>query len=119
MASVNFAEVTELGQREDWDGVADILAEAARGVEKAGADFLMLCTTTFHRVAEQFEAAVDIPLLHLAYVIAGEAPSNRVENPALIGPTCAFSCTFFTSRFPSTVICVVVPAASTPAPATP
>src|SRR3546814_17012056 len=62
MASVNFAEVTELGQREDWDGVADILAEAARGVEKAGADFLMLCTTTFHRVAEQGEAAVDIPL---------------------------------------------------------
>src|SRR3546814_169808 len=60
MASVNFAEVTELGQREDWDGVADILAEAARGVEKAGADFLMLCTTTFHRVAEQVEAAVDI-----------------------------------------------------------
>src|SRR3546814_6166945 len=79
MASVNFAEVTELGQREDWEGVADILAEAARGVEKAGADFLMSCTNTFHRVAEQVEAAVDIQLLNLSEVIAGEAKAKSGE----------------------------------------
>lgn len=109
MASVNFAEVTELGQREDWDGVADILAEAARGVEKAGADFLMLCTTTFHRVAEQVEAAVDIPLLHLADVIAGEAKANRVEKLALIGTKFAMSRTFFTERIASHGIEVIVP----------
>src|SRR3954451_22809655 len=70
LASVDFAEVTALQEQERWDDVAEVLAGAARGVESAGADFLLLCTTTFHRVAEQVEAAVDIPLLHLGDVVA-------------------------------------------------
>ena len=61
MTSVDFAEVTALQEEERWDDVATILADAAKGVERAGADFLVLCTTTFHRVAEQVEAAIDIP----------------------------------------------------------
>ncbi len=111
MASVDFAEVTALGQAEDWDGVAAILAEAARGVEKAGADFLMLCTTTFHRVAEQVEAAVDIPLLHLADVVADAAKARRCDTVALVGTTFAMSRTFFTDRIASHGLQVQVPAA--------
>lgn len=110
MASVDFAEVTALGQQEDWDGVARILAEAAQGVEKAGADFLMLCTTTFHRVAEQVEAAIDIPLLHLADVVAENCKANRVETVALVGTTFAMSRTFFTDRLASHGLEVRVPA---------
>ncbi|WP_277345809.1 amino acid racemase [Nocardioides sp. JQ2195] len=110
MASVDFAEVTALGQREDWDGVARILADAAQGVEKAGADFLMLCTTTFHRVAEQVEAAIDIPLLHLADVVAENCKANRVETVALLGTTFAMSRTFFTDRLASHGLEVQVPA---------
>ncbi|KQY51007.1 MULTISPECIES: aspartate/glutamate racemase family protein [unclassified Nocardioides] len=110
MASVDFAEVTALEEAEDWDGVATILAEAARGVEKAGADFLMLCTTTFHRVAEQVEAAVDIPLLHLADVVAEAAKARRVDTVALVGTTFAMSRTFFTDRIASHGLQVHVPA---------
>lgn len=111
MASVDFAEVTALGQKEDWDGVAEILAEAARGVERAGADFLMLCTTTFHRVAEQVEAAIDIPLLHLADVVADACKQQRLESVALIGTTFAMSRTFFTDRIASHGLTVHVPPA--------
>ncbi|KRF21229.1 aspartate racemase [Nocardioides sp. Soil797] len=111
LASVDFAEVTALGQQEDWDGVARILAEAAKGVEAAGADFLMLCTTTFHRVAEQVEEAIDIPLLHLADVVAQSCKANRVENVALLGTTFAMSRTFFTDRLASHGLEVTVPAA--------
>lgn len=112
MASVDFAEVTALQEREDWDGVAEVLASAARGVERAGADFLMLCTTTFHRVAEQVEAAVDIPLLHLADVVAGACKEHRLESVAFLGTTFAMSRAFFTDRIASHGLQVLVPDAA-------
>ncbi len=110
MTSVDFAEVTALQEAERWDEVAAILAAAAQGVERAGADFLMLCTTTFHRVAEQVEAAVDIPLLHLADVVAQAAGrAEHVETVGLLGTTFAMSRTFFTDRIASHGLQVVVP----------
>lgn len=109
MTSVDFAEVTALQEAERWDDVAEILAEAARGVERAGADFLMLCTTTFHRVAEQVEAAVDIPLVHLADVVADACKAERLTSVAFIGTTFAMSRTFFTDRIASHGLEVHVP----------
>jgi aspartate racemase len=109
MTSVDFAEVTALQQEERWDDVADILAAAAQGVERAGADFLMLCTTTFHRVAEQVEAAIDIPLLHLADVVAEACKAQRLDTVALIGTTFAMSRSFFTDRIASHGLEVHVP----------
>ena len=109
MTSVNFAEVTALQEQERWDDVAEILATAARGVESAGADFLMLCTTTFHRVAEQVEAAVDIPLLHLADVVAGACSGQRLSSVAFLGTTFAMSRSFFTDRIAGHGIEVLVP----------
>jgi aspartate racemase len=109
MSSVNFAEVTELEEAERWDEVAAILAGAAQGVERAGADFLMLCTTTFHRVAEQVEAAVDIPLLHLGDVVAEACKAQGVESVAFIGTTFAMSRSFFRDRIASHGLQVLVP----------
>jgi len=109
MASVEFAEVTALQQEERWDEVAAILSRAAQGVEAAGADFLMLCTTTFHRVAEQVEAAVDIPLLHLGDVVAEAVKAQGLDSVALIGTSFAMERVFFTDRIASHGISVVVP----------
>lgn len=111
MASVEFAEVTALQEEERWDEVAAILATAARGVESAGADFLMLCTTTFHRVAEQVEAAINIPLLHLADVVAEQVKAQGVESVALIGTSFAMERSFFTDRIASHGLEVIAPAA--------
>ena len=111
MASVEFAEVTEVQEAEDWQGVGEILAAAAQSVERAGADFLMLCTTTFHRVAEQVEAAVDIPMLHLADVVAEAAREQGVEVLALIGTRFSMTRTFFTDRIARAGLEVVTPAA--------
>ncbi|MFS3126921.1 aspartate/glutamate racemase family protein [Nocardioides sp. Bht2] len=109
MTSVNFAEVTALQEQEDWDSVAEILSTAGRAVEAAGADFLLLCTTTFHRVAEQVQESIDIPVLHLADVIAEACKAHRLESVALIGTTFAMSRTFFTDRIASHGLNVVVP----------
>jgi aspartate racemase len=109
MTSVDFAQVDALQEEERWDEVAEILAAAARGVESAGADFLMLCTTTFHRVAEQVADAVDIPLLHLADVVADACRAERLESVGFLGTTFAMSRSFFTDRIASHGLTVHVP----------
>jgi aspartate racemase len=109
MASVDFAEVTAMQEAEDWDSVADVLSAAAQAVERAGADFLMLCTTTFHRVAEQVETAIGIPLLHLGDVVAEEAKAKGIESVALLGTRFAMSRTFFTDRIARHGLQVLVP----------
>lgn len=109
MVSVDFAEVTALQQEERWDDVAEILARAARGVEAAGADFLVLCTTTFHRVADQVADAVQIPLLHLADVVADACRSQELTEVGFLGTTFAMSRSFFTDRIASHGLTVHVP----------
>jgi aspartate racemase len=98
LSTVDFAELTALEDEERWQQIGELLADAARGVERAGADFLLLCTTTFHRVADQVEAAVDIPLLHLADVVADEVVSHGVNRVGFIGTSVAMSDGFFTDR---------------------
>ena len=110
LSSVDFAQVTALQEEERWDEVAKILAEAARGVERAGADFLLLCTTTFHRVADQVAEAVGIPLLHLGDVVAEAAKAHGIEKVGLLGTTFAMQRSFFRDRIASHGVEVVVPA---------
>ncbi len=109
LSTVDFAEVTALEDEERWQQVGELLAEAARGVERAGADFLMLCTTTFHKVADQVEAAVDLPLLHLADVVADEVRAQGVSKVGFIGTTVAMSDGFFTDRLARHGLETVVP----------
>lgn len=64
--SVDFAEIERLQHCGDWDSAGAVLADAAQALERAGADFIVLCTNTMHKVAPTIEAAVKIPLLHIA-----------------------------------------------------
>ena len=109
MSSVDFAEVTALQREERWDEVADILADAAAGVEAAGADLLLMCTTSFHRVAEQVEKAVGIPFLHLGDVVAEACRARGVSKVALLGTSFAMGRTFFRHRIESHGLEVLVP----------
>jgi aspartate racemase len=111
LSTVDFAEVTALEDEERWQQIGELLAEAARGVERAGADFLLLCTTTFHKVADQVEAAVDLPLLHLADVVAEEVQAQGVTKVGFIGTTVAMSDGFFTDRLARHGLETVVPEA--------
>jgi aspartate racemase len=109
LSTVDFAELTALEDEERWQQIGDLLAEAGRGVERAGADFLLLCTTTFHKVADQVEAAVGIPLLHLGDVVAAEVRSQGVERVGFIGTTVAMSDGFFTDRLARHGVETVIP----------
>ncbi len=109
LSTVDFAELSALEDEERWQQIGELLADAARGVERAGADFLLLCTTTFHRVADQVEAAVDIPLLHLADVVAEEVLSHGVDRVGFIGTSVAMSDGFFADRLARHGLEAVVP----------
>jgi aspartate racemase len=109
LSTVDFAELTDLEEAERWDLIGQLLADAARGVERAGADFLLMCTTTFHKVADQVEAAVDIPLLHLADVVADACLAAGVTRVGFIGTTVAMSDGFFTERMANHGLEVIVP----------
>ncbi|MGA8209425.1 MAG: aspartate/glutamate racemase family protein [Nocardioidaceae bacterium] len=109
LSSVEFAELTELQRAGRWDQVGDLLATAARGVEAGGADLLLMCTTAFHRVADEVEAAVSIPFLHLADVVAQACLERRLTTVGLLGTSFSVRETFFTDRLGSHGLRVVVP----------
>lgn len=98
LSSVDLAEVTAQQDQERWDEVAAILADAARAVERAGADFLLLCTTTFHIVYDEVAAAVSIPVLHLADVVAERCKKAGVTTVGFIGTAFAMEHDFFPER---------------------
>ncbi len=109
LSTVDFAELTDLEDHERWDQIGELLAEAARGVERAGADFLLLCTTTFHKVADAVAAAVDIPLLHLGDVVADACTKAGHTTVGLIGTKVAMEDSFFVQRLAEHGITVLVP----------
>ncbi|SFB85202.1 aspartate racemase [Nocardioides terrae] len=98
MVSVDLAELTELQEKGDWDAVATILSEAARGVAAAGADFILLGTTTFHLVYDQVAAAVDVPVLHLADILADKCKDMGVTTVGFVGTKYTMENTFFAER---------------------
>jgi aspartate racemase len=98
MSSVDLAELTDLQEKSDWDSIATILSEAARGVAAAGADFILLCTTTFHYVYDKVAASVDVPILHLADILAAKCQEMGVGTVGFIGTKYTMENTFFAER---------------------
>ncbi|TGN40991.1 aspartate/glutamate racemase family protein [Marinobacter confluentis] len=107
--SVNFAEIETLQQRGDWSTAADILSSAARALESAGADFMVLCTNTMHKVARQIEQAVSIPLLHIADATASALKENGVSSVGLLGTRFTMEQAFYRDRLEEQGIRVTVP----------
>lgn len=96
--SVDFAEIEKRQHQGDWQGTADILCEAAQSVERAGADFLLICTNTMHKVAPEVQAAIDIPLLHLADATAERLVENGIQKVGLLGTAFTMEQDFYKGR---------------------
>jgi len=96
--SVDFEPIEQLQHRGDWDGTAEILCRAAQNVAAAGADFLLICTNTMHRVAPQVEAAINIPLLHIADATAEQLLAAGVQTVGLLGTAFTMEQAFYKGR---------------------
>ncbi len=83
--SVDFHEIEQLQHAGEWEKTGCILARAAQSLEAGGADFIVLCTNTMHRVAPEIESAVKIPLLHIADATAEEIRKAGIKSVGLLG----------------------------------
>jgi aspartate racemase len=96
--SVDFHDIERLQHAGDWDGAGVLLAEAARALQAAGADFLVLCTNTMHKVAPTIEAAVGIPLFHIADPTAEEIKRAGLTTVGLLGTRFTMEQAFYRDR---------------------
>ncbi|MEL3923988.1 aspartate/glutamate racemase family protein [Aeromonas enteropelogenes] len=98
LSSVDFAEIERLQHAGDWPATARLLAEAARNVQAGGADFLLIGTNTMHKVAPEIEAAIDIPLLHIADATAHRLLADEVKKVGLLGTRFTMEQDFYKGR---------------------
>ncbi len=98
MFSVDFAEVEELQRSGRWDTAAAALADVARRLERGGADFVVLCTNTMHRVADEISAQIEIPLLHIADATAEVMRESGVTTTGLLGTRYTMEQDFYRGR---------------------
>jgi len=109
MASVDFDEISTLQRSGDWDKAGTILAAEAHRLEQAGADFIILCTNTMHKVAPTIEAAITIPFLHIGDVAAEAVLTQGVRTVALLGTAFTMEQPFQRDRIESHGVTVIVP----------
>ena len=96
--SVDFAEIEKLQHQGKWDEMAVILTDVAKSVEAGGADFLMICTNTMHKVAPQIEAEIAIPILHIADATANRLVADGITKVGLLGTSFTMEQDFYKSR---------------------
>lgn len=96
--SVDFQPIESLQHAGDWDGAAEVLADAARRLQAGGADFFLIGTNTMHQVADAVGAAVDIPLLHIADATARVLQNDGVKRIGLLGTAFTMELDFYRQR---------------------
>jgi aspartate racemase len=109
MVSVDFAEIEELQQRGDWTASADFLSANARQIEAAGAELLLICTNTMHKVADEIAAAVKIPLLHIADATASRIIAAGHSKVGLLGTRFTMEEKFYSGRLEKLGLEVLTP----------
>ena len=109
LASVDFADIEPLQAAGRWDEAAAMLAEAAQGLEAAGAEVLLLCTNTMHLIADQVQRAVGIPLLHIADVAAQAVRKAGHDTIGLLGTAFTMEGAFYRDRLEAHGLTVLVP----------
>ncbi len=107
--SVDFEEIERYQKTEDWSSAARALLDAAMRLERAGADFLVLCTNTMHKVADEIEANVRIPFLHIAEATAAEILIKNIKTIGLLGTKYTMEQEFYRRRLEENGIRVIVP----------
>lgn len=110
--SYDFARIEELQARDDWAAAGALLAADARRLQDAGAELVVLCTNTMHRVADAIEAAITVPFLHLADATARAVVASGVIRVGLLGTRYTMEQDFYRARLERHGLDVVIPEAA-------
>lgn len=109
MYSVDFSEIEECQANGDWDKSAEILGKAGEILEKGGADFIVICTNTMHKVVPQIKNRINIPILHIADATAEALKKDGIKKVALLGTKYTMTQDFYKERLISNGLSVVIP----------
>ena len=107
--SVDFQEIEECQANGNWEKSGEILGEAAYNLEKAGADFIVICTNTMHKVVKQIKEKISIPILHIAEMTAEKILEKGLKNIALLGTKYTMEQDFYKSKLIEKGINVIIP----------
>ena len=107
--SVDFQEIEECQANRDWEKSGEILGEAAYNLEKAGADFIVICTNTMHKVINEIKEKISIPILHIAEMTAEKILERKIKNIALLGTKYTMEQNFYKEKLIEKGINVIIP----------
>lgn len=107
--SVDFEEIEQLQASGDWHQAAKLLGQAAKSLERGGADFIILCTNTMHKVIEEIEENLSIPLLHIGDATAGAIKEKQLQKIGLLGTRYTMEMDFYKSRLAVGGLEVLIP----------
>lgn len=107
--SVDFAEIEVLQQQGDWARAAQILSEAASSLERAGADCILICTNTMHKVAPEIARSIRVPLLHIMDAVGDAVTGDGLDCVGLLGTRFTMEERFCIERLEQKGIRVLVP----------
>ncbi len=107
--SIDFQEIEECQANGNWEKSGEILGEAANNLEKAGADFIVICTNTMHKVINQIKEKISIPILHIAEMTAEKILEKGLKNIALLGTKYTMEQDFYKSKLIEKEINVIIP----------
>ena len=107
--SVDFEEIEKCQANGDWDRSAEILSDAAQSLEKAGADYIVICTNTMHKVADEIKKHIHIPILHIAEMTAVELEKSGITKVGLLGTKYTMQQDFYKYILENRGIHVVIP----------
>lgn len=96
--SVNFSEIEKLQHSGDWEGTAKILKLAAKSLQQAGADCIVICTNTMHKVAPNIERHCPLPILHIADATAFELKQQKISSVGLLGTKFTMQQSFYKDK---------------------
>ncbi|MFF5995118.1 aspartate/glutamate racemase family protein [Lysinibacillus sp. KU-BSD001] len=109
LASVDFEEIEQFQSLGKWEEAGELLAHIAKNLEKAGADFIVICTNTMHKVAPIIEKAIHIPLLHIADATASEIQHMQLNKIGLLGTKYTMEQDFYKERIRQHGIEIAIP----------
>jgi len=109
MYSVNFEEIKQLTYADNWDAIASIMIDVAKGLEQAGADCILLGANTMHHIADRVSSSIGIPLIHIAEVTAKAIVAKGLKKVALLGTKYTMQLPFYNSKLQAQGIVTIIP----------
>ena len=107
--SVNFAEIKILTQEDRWDEIAKVINDAARKLEKAGADCILIGANTMHKIANEIQQTISIPIIHIAEATALEVKKQQLKTVALLGTKYTMQLDFYKDKLSAQGITTIIP----------